>query len=131
MNSTRIKYRLDLTTIVATTTPIIKAVKIDAFAVVPIKYQYRVPIFLSERPAEDRNLQLEEINSLGFNDAAETALAKLDSWAENATVLTTTSRWSLYHNKKVILSAVAHRPVSIWEEGQVEKHVLQLEMNGL
>lgn len=130
VNSIRLKYKLELTTTAATNTPVVLAVVLSTFVVVPIKYNYRIQCILSE-DYEDVNLNERRDLALGYDARVETALAKLKAWASAATVLTMNSRFSLLDNEKVILSAPAFTPVKIWPEQQIEKHLLQLEMNGL
>jgi hypothetical protein len=131
VNSTRIKIRLDLASSASVTdSPLVKAAVINAFVVVPIKYTTRIQTLLADEYMET-NLAAQPTTALGYASRVETALSKLDAWASAATVLTMTSRWSPYDNKKVILSAVPHNSVGIWEGGQNERHLLQLELNEL
>lgn len=127
----RIRFRIHLQTYNTGNTPVLSAMSVDLYGVVPVKYQYTWTGLLSEYNAYDVNLDGNEQIALGYNNAAETALAKLDAWTDAATVLTMNSRFSVYDSKTVLLTAPAHVPVDINSELQIERHVLSITCHDL
>jgi len=127
----RIRFRLTLNSDSSTVTPELIAYSVDLYGIVPVKYQYTWTALLSEFNGYDVNLDGEEQIALGYSNAAETALAKLDAWTDAATVLTMNSRFSVYDSKTVLLTAPAHVPVDINSELQLERHVLNITCHDL
>jgi len=127
----RIRFRVHLIANSYVSTPEILAYSVDLYGVVPVKYQYTWTALLSEFNGYDVNLDGNEQIALGYNNAAETALAKLDAWTDAATVLTMNSRFSVYDSKTVLLTAPAHVPVDINSELQLERHVLSITCHDL
>ena len=127
----RIRFRIHLQTYNTGNTPVLTATSVDLYGVVPLKYQYTFTGLLSELTHYDVNLDEQEMRALGYADAAETALALLDGWADNATVLTMNSRYSLYNGKTVLMTAPVHQPIDTNPVEQYERHVLNITCHDL
>lgn len=127
----RIRFKIQLNSDSSTITPELIAYSVDMYGIVPVKYQYTWTGLLSEYNAYDVGLDGNEQQSLGFSTLAEKGLAQLDAWVDNATVLTMNSRYSVYDNKTVLLTAPAHVPVDINSELQIERHVLSITCHDL
>lgn len=130
----RIRFKIQLNTSSSTITPVLLATTLDMFGVIPVKYQYTFTGRLAELTNEDMqtvNLDGQDERALGYADAAETALAKLDAWADDATVLTLNSRYSVYNGKTVIMTAPAHAPYEIQSGLQAERHLLNITVHDL
>jgi len=104
------------------------ATNVNGYGVVPIKHAYTFTAHMSD-DYQNRDLEGQTIAALGFNERSETALAKLDSWASNATLLTMSSAFSVIDNKTVVLNDVPIIPYIFNAVDQVEGHLLQVTVH--
>ena len=108
----KIRFRISLYSRNPEETPIMRAFVLDLYGIVPVKYQYTFTGRLAELSNATQpvvNLDGQDERALGYADAAETSLAKLDSWTDNATVLTMNSRYSVYDSKTVLADSPGAR----------------------
>jgi len=104
------------------------ATNVNGYGVVPIKHAYTFTAHMSD-DYQNRDLEGQTIAAMGFNERSETALAKLDSWASNATLLTMSSAFSVIDNKTVVLNDVPIIPYIFNAVDQVEGHLLQVTVH--
>lgn len=124
-NNKRMKYRLRLYSKLAGDTPEIKAMLLDCYGVVPIKYVYTLPIVVADK-WQEKDLQGNDQKALGYTDAASTAITKLRSWASGGTPLTLHSNVAAMDDSTIVLQGPPLKPIRINNKDQEEKYLLNV-----
>jgi hypothetical protein len=107
--------------------PRITATVVKAYGKTDVKYSYA---WLTKLTESDLASNLEEQDlTLGVYSNVENALAKLDTWVDNATTLTMRSAYSVADNISVQLQPIAQRALTMIPDDQVEEHVIQIRVN--
>lgn len=131
LSGRRIRFRLRLISLNSSTTPVVRATVLEAYAVVPPKFGYSWITKLSEGQLS-LDLEGDDQSTIGQYASVEAALTALDAWVSAATPLTQRCTYSAYDNKTVILDPLSLSPLRLLTDAQgtqIEEHLVQVLTN--
>ena len=126
----RIQLKITLKTSDTSVTPRVLATLIEAYGIVPVKYEITFPTILADKYVWTE-LQGVADTAWGYSNAVNTALMKLTTWVDNATPLTLNSRMAVYNGRTVIAQSPTIIPseTSIENRDQREQHIAQISFH--
>jgi len=129
----RIKLKIKLHTDDTSITPRVLATLIEAYGIVPVKYDYTFPSLLADSYMYV-NLKGKPVKAWGYGSDVDAALTKYLAWVDAATPLTLNSRFKIFDGKTVVAQSPMIVPLDMpgpEQKDQTERHTIQITCHDL